>query len=136
MKLNRDPVMLTALASAIITALSAFVLPLTQEQQGVLNAVVVAVLGAVAAWAVKGEKLVAAITALGQALIAAALAFGADLTPEQQAAAVPLVALVAGMWLRTQVVAAVPPTFARAVAVDNPAGSELSSQASIPEPLV
>jgi hypothetical protein len=107
---GREPAYWLALASGLIAFVSSTVVPLTVEQQGVLNAVVAAVFGALTTWALKGEQLVAALVGLFKAVIAAALAFGLSLSPEVQSTAMVVVELVlTGVLVRPNVVAPVPP---------------------------
>jgi nicotinamide riboside transporter PnuC len=107
---GREPAYWLALSSGLIAFISATVAPLTVDQQGVLNAVVAAVFGALTAWALKGEKLVAALVGLFKAVIAATLAFGLSLSPEVQSTAMVVVELVlTGVLVRPNVVAPVPP---------------------------
>lgn len=103
--LKREPAQLLGLFAAAVQLLSATLLPLSIEQQGVLNAVAVAVAGLVTAWAVSAEKTAAAISGLVQAVLACALAFGFVLSPELQGSAMAFVSAAVALWLRTQVVA-------------------------------
>ena len=107
---GREPALITALLSSAIAVVSAFVFPLSSEQQGVLNAAVVAIMGFVAAALIEREKLVAAITGLAKAVLAVAIAFGLHWTPEQQGVIITFVSLAAALLgIRPQVVASVPP---------------------------
>lgn len=108
MVFGREPAQITGLIASAITLLSSTLAPLTDTQQGVLNAVVVAILGLVTASQVSAEKAAPAIAGLVQAVLACALAFGAHLTQDQQGAIMAFVAAAVGFWLRTQVVAPVP----------------------------
>jgi hypothetical protein len=51
-RLSRDPVFYTNLVAAIVMFVSGFLVNLTADQQGVLNAVALAVAGIVSAWKV------------------------------------------------------------------------------------
>jgi hypothetical protein len=106
---GREPAYWLALASGLIALVSAAVFPLTVDQQGVLNAVVAALLGITTAWALKGEGLVAALVGFFKAAIAAGLAFGLSLSPDVQSTAMVVVELVlTGVLVRPNVVAPVP----------------------------
>jgi ABC-type iron transport system FetAB permease component len=48
--LGREPALILAAVAAVIQLLSAFLLPLSSGQQGVLNALAVAIVGMVASW--------------------------------------------------------------------------------------
>lgn len=111
---GREPAQFLGLLSALIALVSSTVLPLTVEQQGVLNAVAVAVVGLITAFAVSAEKAAPLVAGLMQAVLACALAFGVHLSPELQGSVMAFVAAGVAFWLRTQVFAPVPAT-----AVDN-----------------
>jgi len=116
MKLNRDPVWYTNLVAVIIMAVSAFGLDLTLGQQGALNATALAVAAIIQAIKV-GEGHLALVVGLFQALIALGLAFGLHLSPDQQLVIMSLVTAIASGFLRTQVVAPLPPEPADAAAL-------------------
>ncbi len=107
MRILREPAQILGLIAAIIQLGSATVLHLTIGQQGVLNAVAVALLGFITAALVSAEKAAAAASGLVQAAIACALAFGFALTPDTQSSVMVFVSAVTAFWLRTQVVAPV-----------------------------
>lgn len=96
--------------AAAIQLFSALILPLSVDQQGVLNAVAVAVIGAVTAWSVSAERAAAALVGVVQAVLACALVFGLDLAPDAQGAIMAFVAALASAWVRTQVTAPVAAT--------------------------
>lgn len=109
---GREPAVLwMALVTPLIQLVSALVFPLTDEQQGVLNALAAAVLGAVVAWKVSAEKALPLLAGLVQAVIAVGIAFGAEISPEVQSAILAIVAASVGFFVRTQVSA---PTLAAA----------------------
>jgi hypothetical protein len=105
---GREPAMILGAIAAAIQLLSATLLPLSVEQQGVLNAVAVAVIGLVTAAAVSAEKAAPAVLGLVQAVLACALAFGLQMSPETQGAAMAFVTAMVSLFVRTQVVAPVP----------------------------
>jgi hypothetical protein len=99
-----------AFLTSAIAVLSAFIFPLSDVQQGVLNAAVAAIFGFITAALVAREKFVPAIVGLAKALIAVAVSFGLHWTPEQQGLFLTLVATAAALLgVRPQVVASVPP---------------------------
>lgn len=106
--LGRDPVLIMGFISAAIAVLSSLVLHLSDEQQGVLNAVVVAAFGFAAAAMLARDKAVPALVGLFKAVIAVAIAFGLHMTPEAQGLVLTLVAAGAALLVRPQVTAAVP----------------------------
>lgn len=105
---GREPAYLMSLISAVIVMATAFGAPLNVEQQGVLNALVAALFGAITAWRLAGEKAVAALVGLGKAGIAVALAFGYALSPEVQSSTMLVVELLlTGFLIRPNVSAPV-----------------------------
>ena len=106
---GREPALIMAFLSSAIAVFSAFILPLSDEQQGVLNAIVVALFGFITAALLDKEKFVPALVGLTKAVIAVAISFGLHWTPEQQGLALSLVVAAAALWYRPQVVASVPP---------------------------
>lgn len=121
---GREPAYWLALASGLIALVSATAFPLTTEQQGVLNAVVAALVGVITAWRLAGEGLVAALVGFFKAAIAVALAFGLSWSPEVQGTAMVVIELVlTGILVRPNVVAPVPP----AVPVDGGSVGSLSA---------
>lgn len=106
---GREPALILGLFAAAVQLFSAIVLPLSTEQQGVLNAVAVAVIGFATAAAVSTEKAAPAVLGVVQAVLACALAFGLDIPPETQGAVMAFVTALASAWVRTQVVAPEPP---------------------------
>ena len=106
--LGREPAQWTGLFSAAVMLFSALILPLTDAQQGALNAVAVVVAGLVTALAVSAEKAAPLVAGLIQSLIALALAFGFELSTEMQGAVMTFVAAAVALYLRTQVVAPAP----------------------------
>ncbi|RZT87431.1 hypothetical protein EV383_4355 [Pseudonocardia sediminis] len=99
---GREPALWSALAAAVIQVLSLFVFPLTVDQQGVLNACVVAVLGLVTAAVLRSDGISAAALGLVKAAVAVGISFGLGWTPEQQVVAITLAAAVSAMFVRTQ----------------------------------
>jgi hypothetical protein len=110
---GREPALILGLVAAAIQLVSATVLPLSIEQQGVLNAVAVAVIGLLTAAAVSAEKAAPAVLGVVQAVLACALAFGLALEPATQGAIMAFTTALVSAFVRTQVVAPEP-----AVAVD------------------
>jgi nicotinamide riboside transporter PnuC len=101
----RNPVMISGGFAALLQFISTQVVPLTVDQQGSLNAVVVALLGFIAAAAVSEEKAVPAIAGLVQAVLAVVLAFDIHMTTQWQTAVMAVVSTGIAMFVHTQVVA-------------------------------
>jgi len=105
---GREPAQWLGLISAAIALISSTAFEMTILQQGVLNAVAVAIVGFVTAMAVSGEKAAPLVAGLVQAVLACALAFGLSLAPELQGSIVAFTAAGVAWYLRTQVTAPVP----------------------------
>lgn len=105
---GREPALIMAFLSSVIAVVSAFIFPLSDEQQGVLNAVVVALFGLITAALLQKEKLVPAITGFIKAAVVVAIAFGLHWSPEQQGLFIALISGIAALLVRPQVVASVP----------------------------
>lgn len=103
MYFRREPALWLALVAAVIQMVSAFAFHLTTEQQGVLNAVAVAVAGLVTAVIVRSDQMVPAILGVLKAVIAVGLAFGLAMSPEAQATIMSFAAALAAVFVRTQV---------------------------------
>jgi len=99
----REPVQIAGFLAMVTQFVSAQWLPLTINQQGALNAAVVAFLGFVAATAVSEEKAMPAFAGLIQAGLAVGLAFDLHLPPNVQAVVMAFVSAVGAWFVRTQV---------------------------------
>lgn len=108
--LKREPAQLLALAAAVFQLLSATVLHLSVNQQGVLNALAVAVAGLVTASLVSEEKAAPAVAGVVQSVLACALAFGVHLSPSLQSSVMAFTAAGVAFFIRTQVLVAAPAT--------------------------
>lgn len=106
---GREPALIMAFLSSAIAVFSAIIFHLNAEQQGGLNAAVMAVFGFITAAMLAKEKYVPALVGVLKALIAVAISFGLHLTPEVQGVILTFVATAAALWYRPQVVASVPP---------------------------
>lgn len=109
MYVRREPALALALVAALVQLVSAWVLPLTDNQQGVLNALAAAVVGVVVAASVGLDKAVPLLAGLFQAGIAVGLAFGWDLGADQQSTLMAVVTTVVAFFVRQNVSAKVPP---------------------------
>ena len=104
---GREPALVLAFVAALIQMVSSFVFPLSVDQQGVLNALTVAIIGVVTALAVRGDQAAPAILGFIKAALAVGLAFGFHLAPEAQSTIMVFAAAVVAMFVRTQVIAPV-----------------------------
>lgn len=106
--IKREPALLyVGLLAPVVQALAAFVLVVSPEIQGAVNAVAVAVAGAVTAGLVRSDKLVPAITGAFQAVLALVLAFGVDWSAQQQASLMIAVGAIVAVVVRDRVTAPV-----------------------------
>jgi hypothetical protein len=106
---GRDPVVLfVALVAPLLQLISSFVVPLTDEQQGLLNAALAALFGIVAAVRVSVEKALPLLVGFAQAVIAVGVGFGFEMDPTAQSAILAVIGLVSSYFVRTQVFAPVP----------------------------
>jgi hypothetical protein len=109
MNISREPALILALLASVVQMVSAFVWPLTIDQQGVINAAAAAVAGLVVAILVHSEQLVPAIVGMIQAALALGLAFGFHLAGNNQAVIMAFIVSVGAMFVRTQVYVLTPP---------------------------
>jgi uncharacterized membrane protein YoaK (UPF0700 family) len=100
---SREPATWVAVAAAGITLATTFGLPLTEAQQTILNAAVLAVAGFVTAVWVRRDGQLPAVLGLAQALLAVAVGFGLDWGQERQAAIMTMITVLAAAFVRTQV---------------------------------
>jgi hypothetical protein len=106
--LKREPAWWAAFASALIMNVSAFWLHLTVTQQGVLNGLVLAILGVAVALMTHDGWFAAALGFI-KAILAVGFAFGLHWSPEQQSVVMTLLTTLAAGYTRTQAFAPVPP---------------------------
>lgn len=93
------------LFAAGVQLVSAFILPLSDAQQGVLNALAVTIAGLITAVMVRSDQMAPAVLGVLQAVLAVGLAFGWHLAPEQQSVIMAFATSVVAMFVRTQVTA-------------------------------
>lgn len=105
---GREPALWLALVGSIVSALGAFVVHLTSDQQGVLNAVAALVVGLLVAFSTHDGQS-AAILGLVKGLLALVVSFGAHFSPDNQAVLYAVAAAVVAMFVRTQATAPAPP---------------------------
>ncbi|NUP34685.1 MAG: hypothetical protein HOU01_23680 [Streptomycetaceae bacterium] len=98
---GREPAALLGIMEAILAALVAFGLGVTNESSGLIAAVISLAIGAYSAWATK-DRLLGVLTGLAKAVVALVVYYGVTLTPEQIGAIVTLAPVIVGFWQRTQ----------------------------------
>lgn len=105
---GRDPAVILTLLGTGLQLIAAFFIDLTIGQQSAMNAIIAGAIGVFIAFNVRDGQ-VAAILGFAQALIALALGFGLKIDGDNQAVIMSFVGTAAGMFIRTQVTAPVPP---------------------------
>lgn len=103
---GREPAVFWAMVTAVLQALSLFI-PLTEAQQGLVNAVLVAAAGFATAAMVSAEKALPALTGLLSAVFSLLLGFGLSVPGRMQVAVMAAVAALGAFFVRQQVVAPV-----------------------------
>lgn len=102
---GREPALILAVVASSIMMISTFVYPLSSEQQGAVNAVAMALVGIITAWAVAEDGGLAMIIGLAKAVLALAISFGLQLQPEVQSVVMGFVTVIAQLFVRQNVVA-------------------------------
>lgn len=105
--LGREPILWTTAVAAIVQFISAFFVPVSADQQGVIAAVAIAVLGFVGAVQLHDGTWAQAFTVVIKALIALAVAFGLHWAPDQQMIFMGLVQAALALIVRQQATAPV-----------------------------
>ena len=103
---GREPAVWLALFGALVSAAGAFVLHLSPDVQGGLNAVAALVIGVITA-AVTRDGVSAAVLGLIKGLVMLMIAFGLHLSADNQAVIYALAAAVLAAFVRTQATAPV-----------------------------
>lgn len=104
---GREPVFVPELAGMLILALSLF-LNLNPTMQGLVTAVVTALVGVVSAWLVAAEKALPLLAGLARAVIALVIGIGVDVPANIQAGIFAVLAVFVAYMNRGQVFAPVP----------------------------
>jgi len=104
--LGREPALWLALVGALVSFLSTFVLHLSIDQVGSIDAAAALVLGLITAW-MTHDGLSAAILGLVHGVVALAMSFGLHFTTGEQTIFFSLVAAIVAMFVRTQATAPV-----------------------------
>jgi hypothetical protein len=103
--IRREPALWLGLVAASVQMISAFVIPLDERQQALLNAFAAAAAGLITAFLVAEEHLAPALLGFVQAGLALGAGFGLALSPERQSVVMAFMAAAVAMFVRTQVVA-------------------------------
>jgi hypothetical protein len=107
--LGREPALWMSLFSSLVMVVSAFIFPLTPNQQGVLNALCTAGFGLAAAYFIDKGALSVSLLGFIKSLFALAIAFGWHQSPENQAILMSAISGLVAMFVRTQTTPINPP---------------------------
>jgi nicotinamide riboside transporter PnuC len=103
--LGREPALWAAVVKALVAVISLFVINLTVDQQGAINALVAVILGVLVAVQVSAEKAVPFLLGLAEAGIYLAVSFGWNVTEAAQIVLLTLVGSIVAVITRDRVVA-------------------------------
>lgn len=105
---GREPAVLAEFVAALLVVANLYFLPgLDNVLQGAINAVILAAAAVYVAIKVKSDSLLPLLVGGFKVVIALIVTAGVDLTVPQQAAALTLLTLAAGLFVRSQVTAPV-----------------------------
>ncbi|MFB7738234.1 hypothetical protein ACFC08_28375 [Streptomyces sp. NPDC056112] len=114
---GREPATILALIAIIVKLAAAFGWNASPEVQAWVNGAAAAAVGILVA-VIAHDGIGAAVIGFAQAALALAVGLGLDWSSDKQAVVLSFVAVVVGMWDRTQVTAPVPAGPVRPTAVD------------------
>lgn len=97
---HREPALILAFLASVVSLASTYLLGWSDLQQGLVNALAVALVGLLTAWSVKKDALAAAILGVAGAVIELAVSFGAHISSADQAILTSVVATGVAMFLR------------------------------------
>lgn len=110
MNWKRFPALILGLVAVVVQVGGPLLFAFSPEQDALVAAVTVALVGVATAWLVRGDALVAAIVGLAQAMLALGLGFGLALPADTQSLIMAAVAAAAAAFVHSQVVGPVPAT--------------------------
>lgn len=102
---GREPVYVLAFAAITLKLAAAYGLDVTADQQTLINTFLACIVAVVSAVVLRNGAVGAAIVQLGQAALALFLGFGLDMSAEQQAGWMAVVAGAVALWERREVTA-------------------------------
>jgi hypothetical protein len=105
---GREPVYILAVVAITLKLAAAYGLDVTEDQQALINTVLACAVAVVSAWVLKTGAVGAAILQLASALLALFLGFGMDMSAQEQAGWMSLVAAVLALFEHREVTAPVP----------------------------
>jgi hypothetical protein len=107
---GREPVYLLGFIAALLQALSAFGVDISDGTQTAINAVSAAAVGVITAIVLKNGALAAMLVQFAQAVMALCVGLGLDWSADHQSRVMAAIAALITLWLRERVTAPVPET--------------------------
>ncbi|MER5875432.1 hypothetical protein ABT119_05825 [Streptomyces sp. NPDC001910] len=104
---GREPVYLLGFIAALLQALSAFGVDISDGTQTAINAVSAAAVGLISAIVLKNGALAAAIVQLAQTVMALCVGLGLDWSASDQSRVMAAIGALVTLWLREKVTAPV-----------------------------
>jgi hypothetical protein len=108
--LGREPVYLLGFIAALLQALSAFGVNISDGTQTAINAASAAAVGVITAIVLKNGALAAMLVQFAQAVMALCVGLGLDWSADHQSKVMAAIAALITLWLRERVTAPVPET--------------------------
>ncbi|WP_330328165.1 hypothetical protein [Streptomyces pseudovenezuelae] len=106
--LGREPVYLLGFIAALLQALSAFGVDISDGTQTAINALSAAAVGAITAVVLKTGALASMLVQFAQAVMALCVGLGLDWSADHQSKVMAAIAALITLWLREKVTAPVP----------------------------
>lgn len=105
---GREPVYFLGFIAALLQALSAFGVDISDNTQTLINAVSAAAVGLITAVVLKNGALAAMLLQFAQAVMSLCVGLGLDWSADHQSKVMAAIAALATLWLREKVTAPVP----------------------------
>jgi hypothetical protein len=106
--LGREPVYILGFIAALLQALSAFGVDISDGTQTAINAISAAAVGVITAIVLKNGALAAMLLQLAQAVMSLCVGLGLDWSADHQSKVMAAIAALVTLWLREKVTAPVP----------------------------
>jgi hypothetical protein len=105
---GREPVYILGFIAALLQALSAFGVDISDGTQTAINAISAAAVGVITAIVLKNGALAAMLLQLAQAVMSLCVGLGLDWSADHQSKVMAAIAALVTLWLREKVTAPVP----------------------------
>jgi hypothetical protein len=106
--LGREPVYILGFIAALLQALSAFGVDISDGTQTAINAISAASVGVITAIVLKNGALAAMLLQLAQAVMSLCVGLGLDWSADHQSKVMAAIAALVTLWMRQQVTPPVP----------------------------